>query len=155
MRFNWVNLPSNCCVIISPELCPKPALYAETRSGLCVSPYACEHHKPRLKIPTGPQEWRDQVLASYNGSPPVLEDRGAHTCWYGIPDVECPEKPTWDFLHGAGDERWKLCETHAQEFKAMRICFDAPENEGGYDGKRICTCSSKILWSDGCQCGAP
>jgi hypothetical protein len=153
MRYNRENLPDKCCVIISPELCPKPALYADTKSYGSSSPYACETHKHRLNLPVGPQEWRDIVMCSYNGGTPVRKDRGPHTCWFRIPDIICSELPAWDFLHDSNDERWKLCETHAQEFKAMRISFDLPGAEGGYDGKRICTCSSRILWSIGCQCG--
>jgi len=156
VRFNRINKSDRCCVVISPELCPELALYASTRSfSVPGSPYACENHKIRLVAPVGPQEWRDIVMASYNGGPLIREDRGVHTCWYVIPDVECPEKPTWDFLHMGPDDRWKICEKHTQEFKAMRVSFDVAEDQGGYDAKRICTCSSKILWSAGCQCGAP
>jgi len=152
VRYNRVNLPNNCCIIISPELCPKLALYAEDRGAGGGSPYACENHKNLLGAPFGPQVWRDTVMVGYNGWTWIKEDRGLHTCWFSIPIVECPEPPTWDFLHN-GPDRWKICEKHAQEFKTMRISFDAPEAQGGYDAKRICTCSARILWSAGCQCG--
>ena len=155
VRYNRVNLPNNCCVIISPELCPELALYAEDHGAGGGPPFACEKHKVHLGAPRGPREWRDIVMCSYNGGPAIREDRGAHTCWFGVPTVECPEPPTWDFLHDSGPERWKICEKHAQEFQAMRISFDAPEAQGGYDAKRICTCSARILWSAGCQCGVP
>lgn len=139
----------SCSIISSPELCPEIALYKDRTTEV----YVCEKHRHIIRDPVGPQQWPDQYWESWNGSSPELKDRGPHSCYIVLPWVICPEPPTWDYLEVGGD-RHKLCETHANLFRSYRpTSFDLPEDQGGYDAKRICICSVKALMTVSCKCG--